>query len=134
VIEARYLDLLELGVITSALVGRDLPEAMLLLEPDAAQRALLRPALVAGDRDCYETVPAKGAALACGLVEERPLAGNNEQLAWVALRQFVDRCGVRWTPPPPGECAGVMHRLAAHEIDSGWLAEWIRARMSGVDD
>lgn len=59
------------------------------------------------------------------------LPDGNKRAAWAALVVFVDLNGGRWDPNPPDidEAEAAMLAVAAHEIDEGWFAEWLRPRL-----
>jgi death-on-curing protein len=44
---------------------------------------------------------------------------------------FLDLNAVTWEPDPPDvdDAEAAMLAVAAHEVDEGWFADWLRARV-----
>jgi hypothetical protein len=93
------LEVADLVIIAGRTLGLDTHEVLDLLDPQAAARAL---DLARADLDpCDEAGSA--AALLRALVRERPLRSGNEQVALVAMLQFLALNGCDTELGPPGQ-------------------------------
>ncbi|HVF74767.1 MAG TPA: Fic family protein [Acidimicrobiales bacterium] len=77
------------------------------------------------------TVLAKAAVLTCRLAWNHPLPDGNKRAAWASLVMFLDLNDCSWDPDPPNvdEAEAAMLAVAAHEVDEGWFAAWLRYRV-----
>jgi len=68
--------------------------------------------------------------LVCRLAWNHPLPDGNKRAAWAALVMFLDLNGANWDPDPPdvGDAEAAMLRIAGHDVDEAWTAEWLRSR------
>ena len=105
------LDVADLVVIASRTLRVDTGVALDLLDPAAAESALVRarPGGQPGD-------PAgRAAALLHALLRERPLRRGNRQVALAATLQFLALNG--WDVEPDPQIAGLVAGLAAGTLD-----------------
>jgi prophage maintenance system killer protein len=124
------LEVADLVVIASRTLKLDTGRVLDLLDPTVAQDALAqaRPGSDGGD-------PAsRAAALLHALVRQRPLRRGNQQVALVAMLQFLALNGWDMNPDPSGPVATVVAKLAAGTLDTKNLADWLapRLRPSGL--
>lgn len=98
---------------------------------DLADSALHAPQAGFGEEDFYPDVIDKAAVLTCRLSWNHPLPDGNKRAAWAALVMFLDLNDWVWHPDPPDvdEAEAAMQAVAAGEVDEGWLADWLRARV-----
>jgi death-on-curing protein len=103
---------------------------------DVADSALHAPAAGFADQEFYPNLLDKAAVLTCRLAWNHPLPDGNKRAAWAALVLFLDLNGVTWAPDPPDvdEAEAAMLAVAAHEVDEGWFAEWLRDRVRAESD
>lgn len=68
--------------------------------------------------------------LICHLAWNHPLPDGNKRASWASLVMFLDLNDVVWDPDPPevDEAEGAILKVAAHEVDEAWLANWLRQR------
>jgi death-on-curing protein len=97
----------------------------------AAGSALGAPFSDDGQADRYPDLAAKAAVLCSRIVRNHPLPDGNKRVALIAMLEFLERNGARWTPPPGGqdEVARTMLALAARELSEAELARWVRSRI-----
>jgi death on curing protein len=95
----------------------------------AAGSALAAPFSEDGRAERYPDLATKAAVLCSRIVRNHPLPDGNKRVALIAMLEFLERNGARWTPPPGGqeEIAQTMLRLAAREISENELAAWVRS-------
>ena len=123
------LELADLVVIAGRALGLDTGQVLDLLDPEAAERALVlvRPGDVPGD-------PAGLAAtLLRALVSEQPLRHGNQQVALAAMLQFLALNGWELDPDPPEAIAAVVADAAAGARDVRQVADWLAPRLRPGD-
>jgi death on curing protein len=127
----RYLTLAEYFWIAEQVTGVDSAVLVKASRVELADSALCAPAAGFGDQDFYPDMFDKAAVLTCRLSWNHPLLDGNKRSAWASLVVFVDLNGGLWDPDPPDvdDAEAAMLAVAAHEVDEGWLAEWLRARV-----
>jgi prophage maintenance system killer protein len=54
---------------------------------------------------------------------------------WACLVMFIDLNDGTWAPGPPEveDSVDAMLQVAARTVDEGWLADWLRQRVSFTD-
>ena len=126
----RYLSLAEYVWLAEQVTGVEAAVLAKASRLDLADSALHAPAAGFEDQDFYPDVADKAAVLTCRLAWNHPLPDGNKRAAWAALVLFIDLNGGVWNPDPPNvdEAEAAMLAVAAHEVDEGWLAEWLRSR------
>ena len=103
------LEVADLVVIASRTLGLDTGQVLDLLDPAAAERALAQARPGSGPGE-----PAgRAAVLLHALVRERPLRRGNQQVALVAMLQFLALNGWEIDPDLPGPVAAMVAELAA---------------------
>jgi hypothetical protein len=118
------LEVADLVIIAGRTLGLDTSEVLDLMDPQAAARAL---DLTRADLD---PGPAGNAAALLGaLVRERPLRRGNEQVALVAMLQFLALNGRDVDLGPPGQVRDMVADLAAGAIDAAEAASWLAPRL-----
>ena len=119
------LEVADLVIIAGRTLGLDTGEVLDLMDPQAAARALdlsrtgLDPCDPAGN----------AAALLGALVRERPLRRGNEQVALVAMLQFLALNGRDVDLGPPGHVRDMVADLAAGAIDAAEVTSWLAPRL-----
>jgi prophage maintenance system killer protein len=120
------LEVADLVVIAGRVLGLDTAEALNLLDPAAAERALaeVRPDIDPGD------LAGQVAVLLCALVREKPLRRGNQQVALAAVLQFLALNGQEMDPGPAEAVAAMVAGVAAGALGSAEaadrLASWLR--------
>src|SRR6266545_8266626 len=64
----------------------------------------------------------KAAVLCSRLVRNHPLPDGNKRVAYISLREFVERNGYGWTSPDANEAIQVLEAIAARGLSEGELA------------
>jgi prophage maintenance system killer protein len=119
------IEVADLVVIASRTLELDTGQVLDLLDPAAAEHALAQaqPGSEPGD-------PAsQAAALLHALVRQRPLRRGNQQVALVAMLQFLAVNGWDMDPNPPGPVRTVVAELAAGTLDTRNVADWLAPRL-----
>lgn len=91
----------------------------------AAESALAAPFAGFGDTEFYPDPASKAAILCSRLVRNHPLPDGNKRVAYVAMREFLARNGIRWERPGVDETADTVEQLAAREITEEDFADWV---------
>ncbi len=127
----RYLSLAEYVWLAEQVTGTEAAVLAKASRVDLADSALHAPAAGFGDQEFYPDLLDKAAVLTCRLAWNHPLPDGNKRAAWAALVLFLDLNGMTWEPDPPDvdEAEQAMLAVAAHEVDEGWFAQWLRARV-----
>lgn len=127
----RYLSLAEYLWLAEQVTGTEAGVLAKASRVDLADSALHAPAAGFGDQEFYPDLLDKAAVLTCRLAWNHPLPDGNKRSAWAALVLFLDLNGVTWEPDPPDvdEAEAAMVAVAAHKVDEGWFADWLRARV-----
>jgi hypothetical protein len=119
------LEVADLVIIAGRTLGLDTAAVLDLMDPQSAARAL---DLTRADLDpCDQARSA--AALLCALVRERPLRSGNEQVALVAMLQFLAVNGHDVDLGPPRQIKDMVADLAAGAIDATDVASWLAPRL-----
>jgi len=119
------LEVADLVIIAGRALGLETGEVLDLLDPQAAARAL---DLTRADLDPCDQA-GSAAALLGALVRERPLRSGNEQVALVAMLQFLALNGRDVELGPPGQVRDMVADLAAGAIDAAEVASWLAPRL-----
>jgi prophage maintenance system killer protein len=123
------LEVADLVVIASRTLSLDTGRALGLLDPAAAKHALAQARQGGEPAD-----PAsRAAALLGALVRQRPLRRGNQQVALVAMLQFLAINGWDTDPDPPGAVAAVVAGLAAGTLGAKDVADWLAPRLRPAD-
>jgi prophage maintenance system killer protein len=119
------LEVADLVVIASRILKLDTDRVLDLFDLAAAERALAQAQSASEPAD-----PAgRAAALLHALVREQPLQHGNQQVALVAMLQFLALNGWYVDPDPPGPVATVVEELAADTLDIKNVADWLAPRL-----
>jgi Clp amino terminal domain, pathogenicity island component len=116
------LEVADLIVIASRVLGLDTGQVLDLLDPAAAERALAQ-ARPAGDP------AADAAALLDALVRQRPLRRGSQQVALAAMLQFLALNGQDMDPGVPLLVAAMVIQLAAGTLGTKDVADWLAPRL-----
>jgi hypothetical protein len=138
------LGIADLVVIAGRTLGLDTAEVLGLLDPAAAERALLQAfpgGAAAGEAAAGGPVTptdpavpaARAAALLHALVHERPLPRGNRQVALAATLQFLALNGWHLDPDPPGPVAAMVAQAAAGDLGVAGVADWLAPRLRPAD-
>jgi len=127
----RYLDLAEYLWLAEQVTGTEATVLAKASRTDLADSALHAPSASFGGEEFYPDVFDKAAVLTCRLAWNHPLLDGNKRAAWAAMVLFIDLNGGTWDPDPPDvdDAEQAMLIVAAHEVDEGWLASWLRDRV-----
>ena len=126
----RPLEVADLVVIASRVLGLSTGEALSLLDVAAAERALAqaRPAEGRGN-------PASDAAiLLCALVRDKPLRPGSRQVALAVMLQFLALNGWEIDTDPPELLAAVVAGAEADVLGAAEVADWLTTRLRPVAD
>jgi death on curing protein len=128
----RYLDLAEYLWLAEQVTGTEAAVLAKASRTDLADSALHAPSASFGAEEFYPDIFDKAAVLACRLAWNHPLLDGNKRAAWAAMVLFIDLNGGTWDPDPPDvdDAEQAMLAVAAHEVDEGWLASWLRDRVN----
>jgi prophage maintenance system killer protein len=122
------LEVADLVVIAGRTLRLDTGQVLDLLDSAAAERAL------AQARGSEPGDPAdRAAALLHALVRERPLRHGNQQVALMAMLQFLALNGWDMDPDPPGPVAVVVEELTAGTVETKKVADWLAPRLRPSD-
>lgn len=131
-----YLDLADLFVIAAAILDIPADGLLTVSRVDLAESALHAPEASFGDVEFYPSLAAKAAVLCVHLVKNHPLPDGNKRLGFIAMIEFLERNGCRWTPPSGDsdgeESAQMILDVAAGKGDDAavdHLASWISERI-----
>lgn len=132
----KYLGLADFLLIAEAALQVPAEDLHRVCDIGAADSALKAPAACFGDYEAYPSMAQKTAVLAARLCRNHPLLDGNKRVAYLAMREFVERNGYTWTPPvsddPNGdETVKVMWDLAAEQITEAELTVWVSERIGG---
>jgi prophage maintenance system killer protein len=119
------LEVADLVIIAERTLGLDTGEVLELLDTQAATRAV---DLARADLDPCD-LAGSAAALLHALVRERPLRSGNEQVALVAMLQFLALNGRDVHLGPPGQVRDMVADLTAGAIDAAEVATWLTHRL-----
>jgi prophage maintenance system killer protein len=123
------LEVADLVVIANRTLQLDTDRVLDLLDPTAAEAALAQARSSGGSED-----PASQAArLLHALVRQRPLRRGNQQVALVAMLQFLALNGWEVDPDPPEAIGILVAELAADTIDTNGAAAWLAPRLRPSD-
>lgn len=128
----RRLDLTDLVVIASAVLGIPEDAAMAAIDRAKAESALAAPFAGFGDRELFPWPHQKIAVLGYRLARYHPLPDGNKRLAWLAMRMCAELNGYPWRPPTGGEdeSVSVMERCAAGGIEEPAFCDWVGERLN----
>lgn len=128
----RHLELAEYALIAEA-IG-DLPAGTVLRRAglDLAEAAINAPAAARAGRPAYSTIEEQAAALCWQLLRNPPLPAGNQQVAFIATLEFLERNGRSWQPADddPGETDRILRSVSAGELGRSELHEWIVRRLA----
>jgi len=126
----RYLTLTEYLWLAEQVTGIDADTLARVSRTELADSALHAPQSSFGGEEFYPDLIDKAAVLACRLAWNHPLLDGNKRSSWARLVMFLDLNDIEWNPDPPNvdEAERAMVAVAAHEVDEGWFAEWLRNR------
>lgn len=127
----RYLSLGEYLWLAEQVTGTESTVLAKATRLDLADSALHAPGAGFGDQDFYPDLIDKAAVLTCRLAWNHPLPDGNKRAAWASLVMFLDLNDCAWEPDPPNvdEAEEAMLAVAAHDVDEGWFAAWLRDRV-----
>jgi prophage maintenance system killer protein len=123
------IEVADLVVIASRTLELDTDQALDLLDPVAAERALAQ-AWSGGDSD---DPVSRAAALLHALVTERPLRRGNQQVALAATLQFLALNGWDVDPDTPEVTRTVVAELAAGVLGTKDVAAWLIPQLRPSD-
>lgn len=121
----RPLEVADLVVIASRVLGLSTGEALSLLDVEAAERALAqaRPAESRGN-------PASDAAiLLCALVRDKPFRRGSRQVALAVMLQFLALNGWEVDTDPPELVAAMVAGAEADVLGAAEVADWLASRL-----
>ena len=128
--------MIELGVADLVInaartLGLDTGQVLDLLDPPAAERALdhARPGSDPADAGRAADAAGQAAALLHALVRHRPLRNGNQQVALVAMLQFLALNGWEVDLGPPAPVRAMVAELAADAIVTKDVAGWLAPRL-----
>jgi prophage maintenance system killer protein len=119
------LEVADLVVIASRTLKLDTDRVLDLLDPTAAEHALAQ-ARSGGDSD---DPASRAAALLHALARHQPLRHGNQQVALVAMLQFLAVNGWEVDPEPPEATRTVVAELAAGTLDTDDVVAWLAPRL-----
>jgi prophage maintenance system killer protein len=123
------LEVADLVVIASRTLGLDTAQVLDLLDTTAAEYALaqVRPGSEPGD------LATAAADLLYALVRGQPLRSGNQQVALVAVLQFLALNGWQMDPDPPGPIADVVAGIAAGAVGTKDVVDALAPRLRPSD-
>jgi prophage maintenance system killer protein len=119
----RLIDLGDLVLIASRVLGVDTGAVLDLLDLDAAEAALAEAAEAAPEPT------EQAAALLCELLAERPFARGNQRVAVVATLQLLATAGLEVDPEPPEALPELVDRITAGTAGHAETAAWLAGRL-----
>jgi prophage maintenance system killer protein len=124
------LEVADLVVIAGRTLGLDTADVLDLLDPAAAEHALAEARAGSKPGD----IASGAAALLHALVRRGPLRRGNQQVALVAMLQFLALNGWEMDPYPPGPVAAIVAELAAGSAGIKDVADWLAPRLRPGED
>jgi prophage maintenance system killer protein len=119
------LEVADLVVIASRTLELDTDRLLDLLDPTAAEHALAQ----ARSGSDPEDPASQAAALLDALVRQQPLRRGNQQVALVAMLQFLAINGWDVDLEPPEAVRTLVAEVAAGTIDTKGVAAWLQPRL-----
>ena len=95
----------------------------------SAQHALDAPKARLGDVEWYPTLPAKAGVLASRLIRNHPLPDGNKRVAYLCLREFVERNGRHWDSSDPDDAVEAVVGVTTRRITEEEFIAWVGARV-----
>jgi hypothetical protein len=123
------LDLGDLVLIASRVLGVDAAVALDLVDLDAAEAALAE----AAEEDPAAPPEERAAALLCGLLDRQPLARGNRRVAVVATLQLLATDGLEVEPGPPEALPALVARITAGTAGRAEAVAWLAGRLRPLD-
>jgi len=125
------LGVADLVIIAARTLGLDTGQVLDLLDPSAAERALdhARPGSDPADAGRAADAAGQAAALLHALVRHRPLRNGNQQVALVAMLQFLALNGWEVDLGPPAPVRAMVAELAADASVTKDVAGWLAPRL-----
>ena len=124
------LEVADLVVIAGRTLGLDTADVLDLLDPAAAEHALAEARAGSKPGD----IATGAAALLHALVRRGPLRRGNQQVALVAMLQFLALNGWEMDPDPPGPVGTIVAELAAGRAGIKDVADWLAPRLRPGED
>ena len=124
------LEVADLVVIAGRTLGLDTADVLDLLDPAAAEHALAEAQAGSKPGD----IATGAAALLHALVRRAPLRRGNQQVALVAMLQFLALNGWEMDPYPPGPVGTIVADLAAGSAGINDVADWLVPRLRPGED
>jgi prophage maintenance system killer protein len=123
------IDLAESLLFAEAVYGIPAERLLWLVPLEDLEEALAAPfATVAGGVHLHHD-PIERAVLCCSrIARDFMFPGDNRGIGFVYMREMLDRDGFRWIHEDPAEIAGMIERLARHEVFHDEFVSWVRAR------
>ena len=124
------LEVADLVIIAGRTLGLDTADVLDLLDPAAAEHALAEARAGSKPGD----IATGAAALLHALVRRAPLRRGNQQVALVAMLQFLALNGWEMDPYPPGPVGTIVAELAAGSAGIKDVADWLVPRLRPGED
>jgi death on curing protein len=101
-------------------------------DPQRVLSVLAAPKDAIDGAELYPTLAAKAAVLCVRIARNRPLPYDNEAVAYLAMVEFIELNGARWSPPPegPDEVVSVIEAMATSAISEAEFALWVSERLA----
>jgi prophage maintenance system killer protein len=119
----------ELMMIAEAVLGESAERLHRSISLWRVQLALAAPFVRIGGVELYPD-PLERAAICCSrLVRNRPFPRGNKEIAYLCMREMLERAGVSWplSPHREVELDGMIEALAAGTLSEGEFVSWIRS-------
>lgn len=126
------LELGDLLLIAEAVLGEPAERLQHTISLSRLQPALIAPFASVGGVDLYPD-PVERAAICCSrLVRSHPFPCKNEQIAYLCMRELLERADVSWAPSRQGahEVADAIRALEAGKLSEEQFVARVRSQVS----
>jgi prophage maintenance system killer protein len=123
------LEVADLVVVASRTLQLDTDRVLELLDPTAAEAALAQ----ARSGSEPDDPASQAVALLHALMDQRPLQRGNQQVALVAMLQFLALNGWAVDPDPPEAIGAMVAELSAGALDTNDVVAWLAPRLRPLD-
>jgi death on curing protein len=128
----EQLDIADYLLIAEAVLDVDVDRLRRVVKLGAVESALAAPFAGFGEEEFFPEPATKAAILCSRLVRNHPLPDGNKRAAYMCMREFMSRNGLRWRRPGDDEVAEMVERLAARDIGEEEFAAWLAPRVDST--
>jgi death on curing protein len=118
-------------LIAEAVLDVPATELLYVTKTGLAESALEAPFASWGGDEFYPELSTKAAILCSRVVANHPLPNGNKRVAYLAMREFLERNGATWLSPGVEETVEMVERLAGEPppLSEADFIEWVQAHV-----